>query len=397
MSQTQQTVLILNGSHAEIPLIEAAKALGYRVVTTGADPSGLGHPFADDYVPADFSDADAILTVTRDQGVVGLIAGCNDFAAITAARVANAMGLPGHDDPNICIRLHHKDRFRETMVGLGLPSIRAVRVNDAHGVHDAMAELHLPVIVKPIDLTGGKGMTVCDSADEIGAAVETALKRSRASHVVIEEYLTGSHHGFTCFIESGKVVWWFADDEQYFLNPFLVAGTSTPSSLPDRAIEALVEAVETISRHLELVDGLVHIQCILTEDGPRIIELCRRCPGDLYPEFVRISTGHDYATTVVRAELGLPLEISSPAPAPKPTVRNCAMAAAQGAFEAIAIAPEVQGHVVLQCPLADPGTPITDHLTQKQAIIILQFPSESHTQQHLARRDPDIRVLVEGT
>jgi biotin carboxylase len=397
MSQTQQTVLILNGSHAEIPLIEAAKSLGYRVVTTGADPSGLGHPFADEYVPADFSDAEAILAVARDQGVVGIIAGCNDFAAITAAHVAHAMDLLGHDDPNTCIRLHHKDRFRETMEGLGLPSIRAVRVTDAQGVHDAMAELHLPVIVKPIDLTGGKGMTVCDSADEIGAAVEAALKRSRASHVVIEEYLTGSHHGFTCFIESGKVVWWFADDEQYFLNPFLVAGTSTPSSLPDRAIEGLVEAVETISRHLELVDGLVHIQCILTADGPRIIELCRRCPGDLYPEFVRISTGHDYADTVVRAELGLPLEIPSSVPAAKPTVRNCAMAATDGAFDAIAVSPEVEDYVVRQWPLADPGTPITDHLTQKQAIIFLQFSSMSDIQQHLARRKTDIRVLVKGT
>lgn len=397
MSQTQQTVLILNGSHAEIPLIEAAKALGYRVVTTGADPSGLGHPFADDYVFADFSDAEAILAVARDQGVVGLIAGCNDFAAITAARVADAMGLPGHDDPNTCIRLHHKDRFRETMVGLGLPSIRAVRVTDAHGVHDAMAGLHLPVIVKPIDLTGGKGMTVCDDTDAIGAAVETALERSRASHVVIEEYLTGSHHGFTCFIELGKVVWWFSDDEQYFLNPFLVAGTSTPSSLPDHAVEELVEAVETISRHLELVDGLVHIQCILTEDGPRIIELCRRCPGDLYPEFVRISTDHDYADTVVRAELGLPLDIPSSMPAAKPTVRNCAMAATEGAFDAIAVSPEVEAHVVRRWPLADPGTPITDHLTQKQAIIFLQFSSMSDIQQHLARRKTDIRVLVKGT
>lgn len=397
MSQTQQTVLILNGSHAEIPLIEAAKALGYRVVTTGADPSGLGHPFADDYVPADFSDAEAVLAVARDQGAVGIIAGCNDFAAITAAHVADAMDLPGHDSLETCIRLHHKDRFRETMEALGLPSIRAVRVSDDHEVHDAIAELHLPVIVKPIDLTGGKGMTVCESVDEIGAAVDTALERSRASHVVIEEYLSGSHHGFTCFIESGKVVWWFADDEQYFLNPFLVAGTSTPSSLHNRAIERLVEAVEALSHHLELVDGLVHIQCILTADGPRIIELCRRCPGDLYPEFVRISTGHDYAATVVRAELGLPLEISSPAPTPKPTVRNCAMAAVEGAFDAIAIAPEVQGHVVRQWPLAEPGSPITDHLTQKQAIIFLQFPSETHSQQHLKRRKTDIRVLVEGT
>ena len=70
------------------------------------------------------------------------------------------------------------------------------------------------------------------------------------------------------------------------------------------------------------------------------------------------------------------------------------MAEVEGVFESIAFAPEVQGHVVRQWPLVDPGTPITDHLKQKQAIILLQFPSESHSQQHLARRTTDIRVLV---
>lgn len=397
MSLSQHTVIILNGSHSEIPLIKAAKSLRYRVITTGTDPRGLGHPFADDYVPADFSDAEAVLAIARENDAVGIIAGCNDFAAITAAHVADALGLPGHDKPETCLRLHHKDRFREAMEGLSIPSMRAVRVADANEVHEVTSELNLPVIVKPIDLTGGKGMTVCDSVDVIGAAVETALEHSREGHVVIEEYLTGSNHGFTCFIESGKVVWWFADDEQYFLNPFLVAGTSTPSSLPECAIEGLVEDVEDISRHLELVDGLVHIQCILTADGPRIIELCRRCPGDLYPEFVRISTGHDYAASIVRADLGLPLGISSQAPAPKPTVRNCAMATANGAFKAIYLAPQIQGYVVRQWPLACPGTPITDHLTQKQAIIFLQFPSASRSQQHLARRNTDIHVLLRGT
>jgi biotin carboxylase len=396
MGDRQETVLILNGSHAEIPLIEAAKALGYRVVTTGADPSGLGHPYADDYVPADFSDVDAILGVAKDEDVSGIIAGCNDFAAITASHVADALGLPGHDRPETCIRLHHKDKFRATMRGLGLPSIRAVRVAASEVASEAVSDLNMPVIVKPVDLTGGKGMTVCERVEEVATAVETALNWSRAGHVVIEEYLKGSHHGFTCFIESGKVVWWFADDEQYFLNPFLVAGTSTPSSLPSSAITDIINSVEVIAAALALADGLVHIQCVLTREGPLIIELCRRCPGDLYPEFVSISTGHDYATQIVRSELGLPPEIPEDAPEPTPTVRYCAMPATDGIFRELVISPRVDRNVSRTWPLMEPGAPIKDHLTQKQAIIFLRFPDSLEVTQHLHLRNSDIQVLVEG-
>lgn len=396
MSDRQQTILILNGSHAEIPLIEAAKALGYRVVTTGADPSGLGHPYADDYVPADFSDVDAILGVAKDEDVAGIIAGCNDFAAITAAHVADALGLPGHDRPETCIRLHHKDKFRATMRDLGLPSIRAVRAATSEAASKTHLDLNMPVIVKPVDLTGGKGMTVCERVEEVTAAIETALNWSRSGYVVIEEYLKGSHHGFTSFIEAGKVVWWFADDEQYFLNPFLVAGTSTPSSLPSSAITDIVNSVEVIATALALADGLVHIQCVLTREGPLIIELCRRCPGDLYPEFVSMSTGHDYAANVVRSALGLPLEIPDEAPEPTPTVRNCAMPAANGIFQELLISPRVIGNVARAWPLMEPGTAITDHLTQKQAIIFLRFPTSLEVLQHLHLRNTDVRVLVEG-
>lgn len=395
MIDRQQTVLVLNGSHAEVPLIEAAQALGYRVVTTGADPRGLGHPYADGYVSADFSDVDSIIAVAKHENVAGVIAGCNDFAAITASQVANALGLPGHDRPETCVRLHHKDQFRALMRGLGLPSIPAVRVAASEAASEAVSELNMPVIVKPVDLTGGKGMTVCERREEVAIATETALDWSRAGHVVIEEYLEGSHHGFTSFIESGKVVWWFADDEQYLLNPFLVAGTSTPSSLPSSAIADIIKSIEIIASALSLTDGLVHIQSVLTHDGPRIIELCRRCPGDLYPEFVSISTGYDYATNVVRSELGLPLETPDEAPKPTPTVRNCAMPETNGIFQQLLVSPRVIGNVVRTQPLMETGASITDHLTQKQAIVFLRFPNSLEVLQHLQLRKTDVRVIVE--
>jgi len=151
-----------------------------------------------------------------------------------------------------------------------------------------------------------------------------------------------------------------------------------------------------IATECSLTDGLVHIQCIITEDGPHIIELCRRCPGDLYPDFVNISTGHDYASVVVRSELGLSLDIPDAPPEPAPTVRYCAMAAADGYFQELSISSRIAGNVVSTWSLMGPEAPIKDHLTEKQAIIFLRFPTMSEVQQHLNVRDADVLVAVRG-
>ena len=291
--------MIVGGSHAEIPLIKAAKRAGFRVATSGNRPHDRGHAYADQYAGADFSDADAITRIAEELGATAIVSGCNDFAALSTAAAAERLGLGGHDPHNVALRIHHKDRFRELLRELHIPTPASTTVSSAQLARNWAETIGFPLIVKPVDLTGGKGISVCASPAEIEAAVSAALAISRQPHVVVEQFLSGSRHGFTCFVERGLVGFWFADDEQYYLNQYLVSGTTTPSSLPGTAIDELIAQIELITQKLALVDGLMHVQCIQTADGPRIIELCRRCPGDLYPRFVSNSTGFDYAAAVV--------------------------------------------------------------------------------------------------
>ena len=90
-------MLLLGGSHAEIPMIQAAKKMGYYVITSGNQADGLGHPYGDEYIKKDFSDKDAILQLAKEEQIDAICSGCNDFACLTAAYVAEKLGLPGHD------------------------------------------------------------------------------------------------------------------------------------------------------------------------------------------------------------------------------------------------------------------------------------------------------------
>ena len=369
----EEALLVVGGSHAEIPLIDAAHALGYRVITTGNRPGDLGHPFADAYVAADFSQPDEILDVAVTNDVSAIVSGCNDFALLSTAYVCEKLGLPGHDSYETSLRMHHKDLFRQLLEELQMDTPRSGVVVDVREALALCEGLGYPVIVKPVDLTGGKGIGVCEGPGQLVDAVNHALALSRQDYVVVEQFMMGTRHGFTCFIGNQRVGFWFADDEQYFLNPFLVSGTTTPTSMPPSAIDDLIDAVETIAAALDLVDGLMHVQCIMTEAGPRIVELCRRCPGDLYPTFVRLSTGYDYAAAVVRSEVARGPSSDIGPIGRGPVTRHCLMAARDGVLRSISFDAEVMGHLSDQMLWWTEGQLVDHHLTQKFGIIFLTF------------------------
>ena len=85
-------LLILNGSHSEITLIQAAKQLGYYVITSGNNPQLMGHKYADEYIPADYSDKEKILQLVKENGIDRIVSCANDFGVITASYVAEKMG-----------------------------------------------------------------------------------------------------------------------------------------------------------------------------------------------------------------------------------------------------------------------------------------------------------------
>ena len=135
---SKKTLLIAGGGHSDIPLIKASKALGFFVVTSGNRPEDLGHRHSDRFYPIDFSNLTAMLELAQTLRIDAICAGCNDFAALTAAYVAEKMGLPGHDSFETTKIIHHKDQYRN----FALKNGKELWVQD-RGVPYFEAELHL--------------------------------------------------------------------------------------------------------------------------------------------------------------------------------------------------------------------------------------------------------------
>lgn len=395
-------LLLLGGSHAEIPLIQAAQSLGYYVITTGNNRDGLGHPYADKTVFADFSDKNAMLELAKAEKVDAVCSGCNDFALLSTVYVCEKLGLPGHDGYEISLLIHHKDKYRKLAERLGIPTpkARSVSATDSTEFKNILAArtLRYPIIVKPVDLTGGKGIHRAEDEKTALEAYEDAATRTRENHLVVEEFVTGSNHGFSCFLIGGKVAFYFADNEQYYVNKYLVSGANTPSTTSQRGLELLKEYSERIAKELHLVDGILHIQYIERDDGiPVIIEICRRPPGDLYIKFVKYATGVDYPKMLVMAECGLSvggkeLESVLARKGVKPFLRHCIMTDRVGTADSIEFAPEIQGNIVERFLWFKKGEMVENPLLYKAGIIFMQFNSVEEMTDKTARMNDLIKI-----
>ena len=395
----KKKMLLLGGSHAEIPLIKAAKKMGWFVITTGNAREGLGHPYADKNVFADFSDKEAMLELARAEGVSAVCSGCNDFALLSTVYVCEKLGLPGHDSFATSLEIHHKDKYRALATRLSIPTPRAITVRNEQEFETAISTLAFPIIVKPVDLTGGKGIHRAANAEEARAAYKDATSRTREDHVVVEEFVIGTNHGFSAMLVKGKVAFAFSDNEQYFVNKYLVSGANTPSTTAVEGLAKLREYSERIASELNLVDGILHIQYIERADGtPVIIEICRRPPGDLYIKFVKYATGVDYPKFIIMAETGEDISGIADVPTQGFWLRHCIMAGPEiengSTVRDVSFAPEIQGNIVEKFLWYKAGETIADKLTYKAGIVFFKFDSLAEMQDKTARMPELAKVSI---
>jgi biotin carboxylase len=371
----KKKIIILNGSHSDIPLIEAAKALGFYVITTGNNPNLIGHAYADEYHLADFSDPDAILRIAEKLKIDAVCSCANDFGAITASFVSDKMNLPGHDSYETTLLLHHKDRFKRFALENDIQTPYAESFDNLNAALSSFRRYHCPLIVKPIDLTGGKGVSKVTSVKQYADAVHLSFSLSRVNRIVVEEFIDGTQHSLSTFISKGKVVFHFSDNEYSYLNPYLISTSAAPATNIDKIVDTLIKTAEKIASLLSLKDGVFHIQYIYSHGQAYVIEITRRCSGDLYPYPVNYSTGLDWASWIVKAETGMDCSAFPEVAQKGYCGRHCLMSSKNGTVNHVVIDEHIAGNICHQLMWWEKGYRIKKYLEEKIGIVVLKYDS----------------------
>jgi biotin carboxylase len=371
----KKKLLVLNGSHSDIPLIKSAKSLGFYVITTGNNPNLIGHGYSDERSYADFSDPEAILEIAKKLNIDAVCSCSNDFGIITASYISEKMNLPGHDSYDTTMILHHKDLFKKYSVDNDVPTPYAESFDNIDDALSSIDKRTLPLIIKPIDLTGGKGISVVRSVEKSEDAVNLSFSLSHLKRIVIEDFVEGTQHSFSSFIVKGEVAFYFSDNEYSYLNPYLVSTSAAPAINVNEVADSLIQAIEKMAKSLSLKDGIFHIQYLYNNKKAYILEITRRCSGDLYPYPVNYATGLDWASWIVKAETGMDCSGFPKVSQKGYCGRHCIMSPRNGIIKNIVIDKQIEGNIYDKLIWSGKGDRINNYLADKTGIVLLKYDS----------------------
>ena len=367
-------VIVLNGSLSEIPLIEEAKKLGYYVITSGNAPQLIGHQYADEYIPADYSNREQILKIVRENDINGIISCANDFGAITASYVAEKMGWRGHDTYENTVLLHQKDRFKKLFAENGIPSPLSIAFTDQKEAEKYIEGAEYPIIIKAVDLTGGKGIRRADNRQEAIEAIEYAFKASREKHIVIEPFIEGHQESMVGFLVEKKVISCMSCNCYSPINPYLIQTEVMPGDYHEVVKDELCSIMEKLAEILDLADGIMTLQYIVKNGRPYVIELMRRCLGNQFLTPVTTVSGFPWHEALVKAELGM--DCSSIKAGKAEAVfagHHGIMAQKNGTLKKVTIPDEIKKHVYKQVELIPVGGKIENYLNERVGYIYYKY------------------------
>ena len=303
-------LLLLGGSEAQLIAIKKAKELGYYTIVCDYLADNPGQFIADAFYLISTTDKDAVLSVAQKERVDGIVAYSSDPAAPTAAYVANAMGLQGMNY-NVVRQFCEKQMFRKFLIehDFNVPQSVEVKIPYDYEKID-LSRLRFPVIVKPTDSSGSKGITVLDDPSGVLDALCYAQEYSRNSTLIIEEYIVRDHPDVIeaeIFAINGIVVSWglinsIRDDES---NPLLPAAYSFPLDINDRRKAIVKKEISRLISATGNTSGAFNIEMIIDKyDNLYFLDAGPRNGGNMLPEFISMISQKDIVEATLRVAMG---------------------------------------------------------------------------------------------
>ena len=293
-----------------LPIINIAHKLGYYVITCDYLPNNIAHKYSDEYINVSIIDKDAVLRIAQEKRIDGIMSFAVDPGVLTAAYVAEQMGLPFQGSyESVCI-LQDKSKFRKFL------SDNKFNVPNAKGytnLNDALADVdyfNWPVIVKPVDSAGSKGVSRVDTPNDLAKAIEYALSEAHNGHFIIEDFLEkeGNTSDSDCFTVDGKLVFCSFSDQRFDANasnPYTPSAYSWPSTMPQWAQDELKNELQRLMVLLNMKTGIYNIETRLCKNGKAyIMEVSPRGGGNRLSEMLNYSTNTNIIEYAVRAAMG---------------------------------------------------------------------------------------------
>lgn len=308
-------LLLLGGSAQQVIAIETAKRMGLYTVLCDYLPDNPGQYVADKFYQVSTTDKEAVREVAKKENVDGVLAYASDPAAPTAAYVAEKMGLPGNPYESVEI-LCNKDKFRKFLSENGFCTPKAKGYVDLTEAESDIQNgvFKLPVIVKPVDSSGSKGVSHIDTQNEAKNKLEYAMSFSRGKRIIVEEFVEKYGYqiaGDALSVDGELVFRYFANDHfnPKCVNPFVPISASFPYNMPDEVKNKVHAEIQRLITLLHMGTCTYNLDMRIDKDyNVYLMEIAPRDGGNYIPQIIKYATGEDLVEYSIKATMGEPIK-----------------------------------------------------------------------------------------
>ncbi len=352
MRGSGKNVLIVSGGREALPIIETAVRMGLGVVVSDGDENAPGLELGHEAIVASTYDAEETLRLARKVNekmpIHGVLAAAADVP-LTVAAVAAGLGLPGPSLETASIasdKFIMKEAFRNT--GVRVPWY--AMVEDADALEDIIEDRGLPLVIKPVDSRGARGVVrITAGVDPRWAFIE-ARKNSPRGRVMVEEWVEGLQVSTESVVACGEVATPGLSERNYeYLDrfaPYVIEnGGDLPALLSIAEEKAIDRVIGGVARAFGLDDWTIKGDIVMTAEGPVVIEAAPRLSGGYFcTHTIPLSTGVDIVEGAILLALGLRVRAGDFRPRKKRFVSQRFWFAGPGVVRRIDVAPRL-GHM----------------------------------------------------
>lgn len=396
-------LMLLGGMRYLVPVIEAAHKLGVYVITCDYLPNNIAHKYSDEYCNVSILEKDKVLEKAKELKIDGILSFACDPGVVTAAYVAEKMGLPSSGPYESVEILQNKGKFRKFLTENNFNVPVAKQYTDIETALNDTEMFNWPVIVKPTDSAGSKGVTKVEEKDKLKDAINYALKFSHSNEFIIEDFLEKIGDSSDCdsFSVDGELKFVSFSAQKFdenCENPYTPAAFTWPASISKEHQEELTNEIQRLLKLLDMKNSIYNIETRECTNGKAYIMECSpRGGGNRLAEMIRYMTGVDMITNIVKSALGMELDVIEQKELKDNWAEIILHSEKEGTFEKLWISEEISSNIVENDLWIETGTHVGGFSGANEAIgtMVLKFDSEIQMNNVLNNQNNYIKVIVD--
>ncbi len=304
-------LLVIGASVLQLPAIIKAREMGHSVVVADFNPNAIGIPYADEFYNVSTIDFDAICKLAKNIQPDGIMTLATDLPMRSVAAATTLLNLPGIS-VETAVKATDKAEMIRTFKEHHVEAPWFHIIDGEKEMQEIAPAIQFPCIVKPTDNSGSRGVILVNHAADFANACNYSRNHSRGGKIIVEEFMTGREVSVEIIACNGNIYVIAVTDKITTGSPYFVElGHSQPSMIAPDQLNQINDLAIRAVKAVGIKQGAAHVEIMLTDEGPKMVELGARLGGDcISTHLVPLSTGVDMVKAVIDISLGIEPDLS---------------------------------------------------------------------------------------